>query len=351
MPRSQYSFLERYGEILSKSGVASIPNAVFYYQAELGLSVDLVWFVCVLLSHRWTSQLPYPSLGRIGKRSGVSLATLRRYRRALEELKWEGRPLLEVVPRRRSNGGYSSNGYDLSTLLEALAALVVRDRDVWFKRNPLAGDGHDDDEDVDNPVDNPAPSSAGEGSPPFISGGRASPESARRAPAGSARRPSANSGRAPHSKPAGHEEESWGEDPGEREPALRRSSGQDQAHEGQEYRQASSKPTASNGQARDWSDRDDEHALPPASAWIDDIITDYTRELHDDAANSRRNQTQARRIWAESGFSEEGFVDRIEKARRKARGACVKKESTDGSGLPNRMPYFFKVLRDITGVD
>jgi hypothetical protein len=349
--RSQYSFLERYGEILSKSGVASIPNAVFYYQAELGLSVDLVWFVCVLLSHRWTSQIPYPSLGKIGKRSGVSLATLRRYRRALEELKWEGRPLLEVVPRRRSNGGYSSNGYDLSTLLEALSSLVVRDRDIWFKRNPLAGDGHDDDDDVDNPVDNSTPSSDDERCPPSRSEGGASPETARRIPASSARTPSTVSGRSLRTKPMGHEEEPWEEDPGEREPTKTTHSRQDEPGEDHEYRPANSRPSASSVQTRGVLGSDHDQPLPPPSDWIDDIISDYTRDLHDDPANSRRNQTQARRIWTESGFTEERFVDRLEKARRKARAARVKKESTDGSGLPNRMPYFYKVLRDITGVD
>ncbi len=79
------------------------------------------------------------------------------------------------------------------------------------------------------------------------------------------------------------------------------------------------------------------------------MIADYTDELHDDPANVGRNQTQARRIWAESGFSEEKFVDRLGKARRKAAAARVTKRSPDGAA--NRMPYFFRVLRDITGVD
>jgi hypothetical protein len=87
------------------------------------------------------------------------------------------------------------------------------------------------------------------------------------------------------------------------------------------------------------------------SRWIEDAIVEYTRELHDDPANARRNQTQALRIWQESGFPEAKFLDRLGKAKKKAQNGRVTKQSTDGSGLPNRMPYFFKVLRDITGVD
>ncbi len=153
--RGDFSFHARYGSVITKAGVAAIPSALFFYQGELGLKPEEAWFACVVLSYRWTSDIPYPSLAKICKRTGVPRATITRYRRGLQEAQWDGQPLLRLVERTRANGAQSSNGYDLTGLVSALEALIMRDRAYWFRGNPLAGEDLDDGVDeLGSPVDN-----------------------------------------------------------------------------------------------------------------------------------------------------------------------------------------------------
>lgn len=357
--RVENTFLARFGSILAKSGVASIPQALFYYQAELGLSVEATWFASVLLAYRWTSDIPFPSLNRISKRAGVSVDTLRRYRRALEEVRWRGQPVLTVLERQRSNGAQSSNGYDLTVLLKGLEELVMRDRAVWFKNAPLAEDptamSASDDIDaqiVDNGVDNPvhssaAPSKTASGAPGESAGG-AGRRTARGVPGTTATGPEPVAAGGTPANLRAHEVDTLNGETEERRPLLTDDPETTaQLSSSKPVRPAAnSKADASSGSRQQTNGED-----MARSDWIDNVIADYTPDLHDDPANTKRNQTQARRIWAESGFSEEKFVDRLAKAKRRAAAARVTKPSVDGSGLPNRMPYFFRVLRDITGVD
>lgn len=359
-PRADFSFMARYGRTISRAGIAAIPTALFYYQAELRLGPELLWFVSTLLSYRWTDDLPYPSLRKISERSGVSLRSLHRYKDALVAASWRGQPYLDVIPRRRPNGGITSSAYDLQGLFAALEELITRDQDLWFK-GPLVGDPLND------------TLGAGEGSapsvlPPGLNGagdihtpyaacdtghglragtrGSAKGDTGGNAPADS--RAGVAAGTSPVSPVASHEIDTSHKDSGDRDPRRV----EDTASEDDEGEQDSgSKADASTARPRGRTRGVDGLGLPPDSAWIDEVVADLTRDLHDDLANVRRNQNQARRIWQESGFSEERFVDRLGKAKRKAQAGRVTKQSRDGSGLPNRMPYFFKVLRDITGVD
>ncbi len=72
------SFLERFGATILQGGIASIPSALYFYHAEVGLSAQEVWFTGYILAYKWDEDLPYPSLVKMEERSGMSRRNLLR---------------------------------------------------------------------------------------------------------------------------------------------------------------------------------------------------------------------------------------------------------------------------------
>ncbi len=118
----RYRFLARFGSVILSGGIAAIPKALYVYSAELGLVPQEVWFVGYILAHRWTSELPFPSLRKMSVHTGVSYQMLHRYKNSLVE-----KGYLEIIPRTRPNGGRSTNCYDFSGLFSKLELLLIRD--------------------------------------------------------------------------------------------------------------------------------------------------------------------------------------------------------------------------------
>src|SRR3954454_19990610 len=69
--RSGSSFAARFGRTILGHGIAVVPTALYYFQGQLDLSAQLVWFVSNILSHKWDEDLPYPSLNKMAKCGGV----------------------------------------------------------------------------------------------------------------------------------------------------------------------------------------------------------------------------------------------------------------------------------------
>jgi len=80
-------------------------------------------------------------------------------------------------------------------------------------------------------------------------------------------------------------------------------------------------------------------------------VSRYSEELHD-AEHIPQNLGQAGRPWESSGWSEaesgQGLADATAITLRRD----IKKRATvDGDmGARNKMPYYFKVLRDLLGI-
>ncbi|HYP40803.1 MAG TPA: helix-turn-helix domain-containing protein [Chloroflexia bacterium] len=110
-----FSFLARYGRVLLRYGIATVPKAIFTYQAALGLTPQQVWFVCYILSFQWDTSLPYPSMNKMAERTGYSKRQLLRIKDELVASDY-----LEVVRRTSSDRGNDTNAYDFSLLLEAI---------------------------------------------------------------------------------------------------------------------------------------------------------------------------------------------------------------------------------------
>ncbi len=134
----RYKFLSRFGSVILSGGIAAIPKALYMYSAELGLVPQEVWFVGYILAHRWTAELPFPSLRKMSVHTGVSPQMLHRYKNSLIE-----KGYLETIPRTRPSGGRTSNYYDFSGLFQQLELLLIRDN--GGRAEDLEEDGDEED--------------------------------------------------------------------------------------------------------------------------------------------------------------------------------------------------------------
>ena len=135
----RYRFLARFGATILSGGIAAIPMALYHYQAALGLVPQEVWFVGYILAHRWTDALPFPSLRRMSRRTGVSTQMLHRYKQSLIE-----KDYLVTIPRHRPSGGRTSNYYDFTNLFKALEEQLMHDRPGAGWLPSVDDDGGDD---------------------------------------------------------------------------------------------------------------------------------------------------------------------------------------------------------------
>src|SRR4051794_28645642 len=113
------SFLDRYGATILSGGVAAIPNALYLFQAQLGLSPQEVWFISYILVHRWEDEYPHPSLVRMEQRTGHGQRQLHRIKDSLI-----AKGYLRLVERFDARGGQAANGYDFTALFTRMAALI-----------------------------------------------------------------------------------------------------------------------------------------------------------------------------------------------------------------------------------
>jgi len=113
------NFTARFGEVIVRSGIASIPDAVFSFQKELGLSVGECWFIAQILRFKWTTELPRPSLRKMAEYTGVSERTLHNYKNSLIE-----KGYLHVISRTNERGGQIANYYDFTGLFEKIISLL-----------------------------------------------------------------------------------------------------------------------------------------------------------------------------------------------------------------------------------
>jgi hypothetical protein len=88
--------------------------------------------------------------------------------------------------------------------------------------------------------------------------------------------------------------------------------------------------------------------LPP---YLEGLVTRYSEELHDDE-HLPQNLGQAGRLWEASGWSEAAFGQALNEAKAITLKRDIKKRAAVGGeyGARNKMPYYFKVLKDLLGL-
>lgn len=336
--REAFRFDARYGRLIRKAGIGTIPFALFYYQAELDLSPQEVWLIGYVLSHRWTSELPFPAVREIARRSGVTTKTIEKYKKLLEE-----KGYLDVVRRRRADGGNTSIGWDFSALFERIDRLITRDIDDWIRRNPqfleeeipgLEGDDVDNSVDKSSPVRRVSHGAVGDGSH------------------GAARDGSDGAGGDGSHGPRSTGRTLIEEDPEDEEfaSADSRRAVKTRERKIRATTRSNSNRDGSTGPPLDLSDQAEKAPPAPVSPLIDRIVEDYSTRLHDAPRSVRSNGTRARRIWAASGLSEDDFIALLHEAYRRTQENShrIRKSATEGLyGTKNKMPYYFSVLRSL----
>lgn len=80
-----------------------------------------------------------------------------------------------------------------------------------------------------------------------------------------------------------------------------------------------------------------------APAFLRDALESFSRDLGD-YEHIGSNISQAHTLYVASGLPPDAFMDLLYEAKDIARKASIKK--VNSQGWPNRMPYFFKCLRD-----
>lgn len=126
---SNKKFIARFGEVILRNGIASIPNAIFSFQKDLGLKVGETWFIAQILRFKWSTELPRPSLRKMAEYTGVSARTLHNYKNSLID-----KGYLEIINRRDSSGRKDTNYYDFTGLFSRIIKLIDKED---YLENPL----------------------------------------------------------------------------------------------------------------------------------------------------------------------------------------------------------------------
>ncbi len=335
------SFVARFGRVIARAGVAAVPHGLFRHQAALGLTPQQVWFVCYILSFKWTSDLPHPSLVRMEARTGYTRRNLQLIKDSLVQ-----RSYLRLVPRRGADGGQDANGYDFSGLFDALAALLPPDAAPAPPALP----------------DAPAPpmvlsrrqARTAQGMLLASQGGSTGGEQGRMSSISQERMLMISHGRMASSIQGGMITDSQADDlgfTGENDGPYaggndtrftQRRTGQEETDKEKDSNQLP--PVQKTEMA--WGEEaigegGTASGRPPYSPYIALVVLDLSRELGD--ANGPSNVTQALRLWQASGLDERGFVEVLQTARRAVRGA-------QAHGVANKGAYWMAVVRDPLGI-
>lgn len=353
-PDGDGSFLARYGRVLVRAGIATVPQALFTHQATLGLTPQQVWFIAYILSYRWSTDVPYPSLSKMAACTGYS-------RRQLQNIKdtLVAQGYLQLVPRVSAVGGTDSNGYDFRALFARLIDLLQS----GLPATPP-----------------PAPAPAPPAPPRAPRRGRRVPGGAAAMPGAPGRPDTAQGGEVAPLHSGGHADTAQGAASPSAQPAPRTGiatparpvgprPGPTMQHRGPdagaqggraaaaqggraavahkaEPRQTESQQAKadSNRPARATTEDDDENLLP-YSPYIAGVILDHSAELGD-SAHGPANVTQALRLWRQSALADDAFVALLHETRRRVRLY----QGRQGPGtIANRMGYYFRVLADVAG--
>lgn len=127
------SFAARFGQVILSDGIAAVPSALYHYQRRLELTAQQVWFISYILAHKWSSELPYPSMNKMARCAGVTRRVLQ-YR--CNELHNNG--YLKIYPRRGEKNDQDTNAYDFSELFRRMEEILAEEE---HGENPIRADG------------------------------------------------------------------------------------------------------------------------------------------------------------------------------------------------------------------
>ena len=125
MAKGKDTIEKRFSPKIANGKYTTLPIYIFQYADELGITWDAAMFAAVVLSYKWTTDFPYPSIRKMSKKcAGISEWQLHHVKNELV-----GKGYLEVIPRFRKKDGkptksHTSSKYDFSGLIKAIDELI-----------------------------------------------------------------------------------------------------------------------------------------------------------------------------------------------------------------------------------
>jgi predicted transcriptional regulator len=122
----QRRFEARWGKQVADRGYTMLPAVLIRAQHRLGLSPEEFNALLHLVYHWWEpDHNPFPAKATIAARMDKSPKTVQRYLKALED-----GGFIQRIERFEKNKGQTSNEYDLSGLVNKLAAIAAEEAKV-----------------------------------------------------------------------------------------------------------------------------------------------------------------------------------------------------------------------------
>lgn len=112
---------EKWGKETMAAGFTVVPSILLRSQKRLGINANELAVLVHLMEHWWQpGSMPWPSKRKIAERLDVSEKTVQRAAAKLEKLQ-----LITRVGRFVEGKGRTSNGYDLSRLVQKLTDISI----------------------------------------------------------------------------------------------------------------------------------------------------------------------------------------------------------------------------------
>jgi hypothetical protein len=386
-PKKQSKLVVRFGDELLESGFTALPNILLRYQGELQIKAEELNFIVQIWYHWWDDADPYPALKSVARRMAKHEDSVRGYSRSLQKKRY-----LVVRDRQSKTKGQLTSEYDFSPLINRLKELwraeqadrlarevdweiIPRGRNSTPSEDSQRGGSEDSQRAPSEPVQTEEytgfintqnnkdallisnnielqsqvykNSSVSKFSKKQVkdlqnsdsdektSGDVAAPREGEPEP----RRTGDYQPRAASTNgfTAIGEVGRLKGVPTDRKPAPRR---------GRTAPGTTATARAGDRQGRGGPD------LPEPPEWLTAQITRLSDELHD-YSHAQGNVGQAHNLFLFTGAEEGRFRERLNEAKRLTLKYDIEKKAEGEAGeygLRNKMPYFFKVLRDVLGL-
>lgn len=143
MQKQRHTVEERWSPTLAARGFTPVPTTFLDHYVDLGITPAEAMLIVHLMSFKWDERMPFPSIGRLREKTGLSDGQIRALLRRLEKQKG-------VLYRIRRLG--RTNQFDFGPLIEKLEEIADREekeradrqREERERDKPKSADGWDE---------------------------------------------------------------------------------------------------------------------------------------------------------------------------------------------------------------
>jgi hypothetical protein len=346
-----YQIAVRFGDEILQAGFTSTPNLVLNHYAQLGISPAEMMFTIHVWQYWWNEREPYPSLKSIATKMNVSWRQVHNYASGLRK-----KGYLVVKQRSQPGRGQITSEYDFSPLIRAVVSLAKGGATPL--QNPSGGG-------MKNLSQAPLKPISDEEYKDKNTHSEEDPLSSNNLEYETLHINTLNKSVSKKGKVRKFESQNRKQDQAQRQgqdedeehshPALTpsnngpKSIGQILNSQNLALRRAKTASESAYNPISGAKARGRPPKAPERIAWM---IKDFSSEFHDEDVTDS-NIGQAARLYKASGLSEQAFCQLMYEAKSVTKQYKIDKPARGEAGnfgLKNKMPYFFKVLRDLLGM-